>query len=94
MIEAQESPGTDAEMLGSELEKAVREAIDALPERSREVFLLSREQGLRYLEIAGVLEISIKTVEKRMGQALSELRDRLAPWIGGGGPGGRGKTPA
>jgi len=31
-----------------------------------------------------VLEISVKTVEKRMGQALSELRDRLAPWLGEG----------
>jgi DNA-directed RNA polymerase specialized sigma24 family protein len=40
---------------------------------------------MRYVEIAGVLEISVKTVEKRMGQALSELRERLAPWLGGGG---------
>ncbi len=87
-IEARESPGTDAETLGVELERVVREAIDALPERSREVFLLSREQGLRYLEIAAVLEISVKTVEKRMGQALAELRERLQPWLGGG------KTPA
>ena len=84
-MEAGEFPATDAETLGVELERAVREAIDALPERCREVFQLSREQGLRYAEIAGVLEISVKTVEKRMGQALSELRERLAPWLGEGG---------
>jgi RNA polymerase sigma-19 factor, ECF subfamily len=84
-IEAGEFPATDAETLGVELERAVREAIDALPERCREVFQLSREQGLRYAEIAGVLKISVKTVEKRMGQALSELRERLAPWLGRGG---------
>jgi RNA polymerase sigma-70 factor (ECF subfamily) len=83
-LEARESPRTDAEVLGVELERAVREAIEALPERCREVFQLSREQGLRYAEIASVLEISVKTVEKRMGQALSELRDRLAPWLGQG----------
>jgi RNA polymerase sigma-70 factor (ECF subfamily) len=53
-----------------------------LPERCREVFTLSREQGLRYAEIARVLDVSVKTVEKRMGQALAELRDRLAPWLG------------
>lgn len=88
-IEAREFPATDAEMLGVELERAIREAINALPERCREVFQLSREQGLKYTEIAGVLEISVKTVEKRMGQALSELRERLGPWLGGGG-----KTPA
>jgi RNA polymerase sigma-70 factor, ECF subfamily len=82
-IETAESPGTDAETLGSELETAVRNAIENLPERSREVFTLSREQGLKYAEIARVLDVSVKTVEKRMGQALSELRDRLAPWLGG-----------
>ena len=82
-IEPLESPGTDAETLGFELEKAVRSAIEDLPDGSREVFKLSREQGLRYSEIASLLDISIKTVEKRMGQALAELRERLAPWLGG-----------
>ncbi|MEA2760807.1 MAG: hypothetical protein QOD47_91 [Gemmatimonadaceae bacterium] len=89
-LELRESPGTDAEMLGVELEKVVREAIAALPDRCREVFELSRGQGMRYVDIAEVLEISVKTVEKRMGQALSELRDRLAPWLGEG----RGKPLA
>jgi RNA polymerase sigma-70 factor (ECF subfamily) len=84
-FEVRESPGTDAEMLGVELEQVVREAIAGLPERCREVFELSRVQGMRYVEIAGALEISVKTVEKRMGQALSELRERLAPWLGEGG---------
>lgn len=87
-LEPRESPGPDADILGVELEKVVREAIAALPERSREVFELSRVQGMRYVDIASVLEISVKTVEKRMGQALSELRERLAPWVGKG----RGNT--
>jgi RNA polymerase sigma-70 factor (ECF subfamily) len=84
MVEPPESPGTDAEMLGLELEQVVREAVAALPERCREVFELSRVQGMRYVDIASLLEVSVKTVEKRMGQALSELRARLAPWLGGG----------
>jgi RNA polymerase sigma-70 factor (ECF subfamily) len=84
-LEAREAPGTDAEMLGVELEQVVREAVAALPERCREVFELSRVQGMRYVDIASLLEVSVKTVEKRMGQALSELRERLAPWLGGGG---------
>lgn len=75
------SPSAEDEILGSELEHAVRKAIDALPEKVREVFQLSREQGLKYAEIAAALEVSVKTVEKRMGQALSELRARLAPWL-------------
>jgi len=82
--ESHSSPSAEEEVLGIELQNAVRNAIDALPEKIREVFQLSREQGLKYAEIASVLEISVKTVEKRMGQALSELRERLAPWLAGG----------
>jgi len=93
-IEPQTSRSAEEELLGVELQQAVREAIDALPEKSREVFRLSREQGLKYVEIASVLEISVKTVEKRMGQALSELRERLAPWLAGGSEQREQKKPA
>jgi RNA polymerase sigma-70 factor (ECF subfamily) len=92
-LESPTSPSAEDEVLGLELERAVRGAIDGLPVNCREVFLLSREQGLKYAEIAVALEISVKTVEKRMGQALSELRDRLAAWLPGRtGERGR-KTP-
>ena len=79
--ESARAQSAEDEMMGSELERAVRRAIEELPERTREVFQLSRERGLKYSEIATVLEISVKTVEKRMGQALAELRDRLAQWL-------------
>jgi RNA polymerase sigma-70 factor (ECF subfamily) len=92
-IDPRTSPSAEDEVLGVELERAVRDAIDGLPENCREVFQLSRDQGLKYAEIAVALEISIKTVEKRMGQALAELRERLAPWLPSGtGEKGR-KTP-
>jgi len=61
----------------SELERAVRAAIDALPDRCREVFLLSREHGLSYAAIAATMGISVKTVETQMGRALKALRFSL-----------------
>jgi RNA polymerase sigma-70 factor (ECF subfamily) len=79
--ESARAQSAEDEMLGTELERAVRSAIASLPERMREVFQLSRERGLKYSEIAAVLEISVKTVEKRMGQALAELREQLAQWL-------------
>lgn len=79
--ESARAPSAEDEMLGTEMERAVRLAIASLPERAREVFQLSRDQGLKYSEIAVLLDISVKTVEKRMGQALAELRDRLAQWM-------------
>jgi RNA polymerase sigma-70 factor (ECF subfamily) len=45
------------------------------------VFLLSRDQGLSYPEIAELLEISVKTVETLMGRVLKVLRTRLLPRI-------------
>jgi RNA polymerase sigma-70 factor, ECF subfamily len=91
-IDSPSAPSAEDEMLGTELEQAVRAAIDGLPEKYREVFQLSRDQGLRYAEIAVTLDISVKTVEKRMGQALAELRERLQQWLPRGA-GGRGRGP-
>ena len=48
-----------------------------LPERSRNVFSLNREQGLSYTEIAKVLGISVKTVEATMTRTLKALRSAL-----------------
>jgi len=79
--ESARAQSAEDEMLGTELEGAIRRAIASLPERSREVFQLSRERGLKYVEIAAVLDISVKTVEKRMGQALAELREKLEQWL-------------
>ena len=82
--ESRTAPAPDADMLGGELESAIAASLAALPENCREVFDMSRTQGLRYAEIAEVLDISVKTVEKRMGQALAELRKSLAPWLTAG----------
>ena len=49
-------------------------ALSALPEGSREVFLMNRIDRLKYAEIAERLGISVKAVEKRMHQALQALR--------------------
>lgn len=62
----------------AELEGALRAALANLSPRAREVFQLSRDQGLTYPEIADTLGISVKTVETLMSRALRALRSRLA----------------
>lgn len=62
-----------------ELERAYRAALAEVSPRGREVFLLSRDQGLSYLEIAESLGISVKTVETLMGRVLKTLRAKLEP---------------
>jgi RNA polymerase sigma-70 factor (ECF subfamily) len=58
------------------------EAIDNLPEDEREVFGLVRLQGLTQVETAEVLEVSVKTVHRRLNRAsllLAEELDNLRP---------------
>lgn len=80
-----DSPAADARVISRELSGAVAEAIAALSEPQREVFDMSRTRGLTYSEIAALLGISVKSVEARMGRALKQLREQLAPWLPEGG---------
>lgn len=64
-----------------ELEQKLERALEKLPERCREVFLLSRRQQLKYAEIAAVMNISVKTVENQMGKALKILHHELKEYL-------------
>lgn len=52
-------------------------SIDKLPEKCREIFLMSKRDGLTNSEIAEKMGISIKTVKNQMTKALSRLRESL-----------------
>lgn len=62
----------------SELQGIIQKTISQLPEKCREIFLLSRTDELKYTEIAHKLNISVKTVEMQMGIALKRLREKLS----------------
>ncbi|WP_417887701.1 RNA polymerase sigma factor [Zunongwangia sp.] len=55
----------------------VRKEIDNLHPRCKEIFLLSKYEGLTNLEIAEHLNLSIKTVENQMTRAYAQLRDKI-----------------
>lgn len=55
----------------------LKKAIADLPDKQREVFLLSRIDKKKYSEISETLGISVKAVEKRMSQALVILREKI-----------------
>lgn len=59
-----------------EEEALVWDWIDALPTERRNIFLMAKQQGMKYKEIAIQLDISVKTVEGQMGKALKALRDK------------------
>ena len=61
----------------AELNARINSAINELPPKCREIFLLCRFEEMKYLEIAKKLDISVKTVEMQMGIALKKLRFKL-----------------
>lgn len=73
-------PEADEEAVDtSERDARIWQAIDSLPEKCREVFLLSKRDGLSNDEIADRLQISVKTVKNHMTKAFSRLRSDLSP---------------
>jgi RNA polymerase sigma-70 factor (ECF subfamily) len=64
-------------MIYEEQMTAVYKAIDQLPEKCREVFVLAYLEEKKNAEIAGLLHISIRTVEAQIYKALKTLRDIL-----------------
>lgn len=66
------------EMRVRQIKKTIEEAIETLPERGKMTYKLHRFDGLTYEEIAGVMGISVKTVESQMSRSLRMLRKHLA----------------
>ncbi|UJB18737.1 MULTISPECIES: RNA polymerase sigma factor [Lysobacter] len=56
----------------------VKAAIERLPERCRQVYLLNRIDGMSYSQISAHQGISVKAVEKHISRALTLLRQLLA----------------
>jgi RNA polymerase sigma-70 factor (ECF subfamily) len=65
----------------AELETLVTKALASLPERCREIFVMSRMEGMRHREIALRLNISTNTVEGQIGIALKKLRAELKDYF-------------
>lgn len=60
-----------------DIEEIIQQAIDSLPERCREIFVMNKLKGMKYAEIAETLDLSMSTVDNQMGIALKKLRVKL-----------------
>jgi RNA polymerase sigma-70 factor (family 1) len=60
-----------------EFDEKLQKVLAKIPDGAREVFLMNRIEGLKYREIAEMLGLSMKAVEKRMSRALAILREDL-----------------
>lgn len=62
---------------GEEFKTRLESAVSDLPEKQRVVFLMSRIDKYKNREIAEIMDISIKTVEKHISTAVKTLKDNL-----------------
>jgi RNA polymerase sigma-70 factor (family 1) len=69
-------------LLTAEMYRKVREAVDSLPPRCKMIFKLVREDGLRYKEIADILNISVNTIDVQMAIAVKKIATALRPEFG------------
>jgi len=67
-------------MDAEKLRELIKNAINSLPEKCRNIYNLSREKELTYKEISCKLGISVNTVENQMSIALKKLREFLKPY--------------
>ncbi len=74
------TPETNFE--GEEQKELVRKALNSLPERKREVLILSRFQNMKYSEIAEILGCSENTVKVQVHRSLKDLHKLLTHKIG------------
>jgi RNA polymerase sigma-70 factor (ECF subfamily) len=68
-------------LVEAEIRDKIERAIEELPVKCKEIFVLNRHENLKYKEIAIRLEISVKTVETQMSKALQHMRERLAEFL-------------
>ncbi|MCG8311067.1 MAG: RNA polymerase sigma-70 factor [Cytophagales bacterium] len=71
----------ETHVLNQELKDKIIESVDNLPPRCKIIFTLVREDGLKYKQVAELLDISVKTVEVQMGKALAKLRFALKSYF-------------
>jgi RNA polymerase sigma-70 factor (ECF subfamily) len=80
-IEAENMGFESDSLTQTEAQMKIQQAIETLPEKCKEVFILSRFDEMKYKEIADKLEISVKTVEAQISKALKILREELKELI-------------
>jgi len=69
-----QTKNTEETILYRDLNNYYQQLIETMPAKRKEVFLLCNQQGLNHQEIADRMDISIRTVEEHMRQAVNYLR--------------------
>lgn len=76
------SKSPEGRVLSEELKEVIEKAIDELPEKYREVFVLSAIQKLSYKEISTIVDRSLASVKSDIHRARVEVRNKIKRYLG------------
>ena len=76
-IQLQEEQCPDQLMITADILKKIQEAVNDLPPRCKIIFKLVREDGLKYKEVADILNISVNTVDAQMVIAVKKISEKV-----------------
>ncbi|MCG8305858.1 MAG: RNA polymerase sigma-70 factor [Cytophagales bacterium] len=74
------SVSPEYEALENEFYGIIKSTLDSLPPKRRLVFRMIKEEGLKYNDVAKLLDLSVKTVETHMGLALKTLHENISKY--------------
>jgi RNA polymerase sigma-70 factor (ECF subfamily) len=60
-----------------ELQELIHEAVEQLPDKRREIYLLTREEGLSHREIAAHFNLSVQTVKNQVTSAVKSIQEHI-----------------
>jgi len=76
-IQLQEEQSPDEQMISADILKKIQEAVNELPPRCKIIFKLVREDGLKYKEVADILNISTNTIDAQMVIAVKKISEKV-----------------
>jgi RNA polymerase sigma-70 factor (family 1) len=71
----------ERKMISAETIQAIQMAMDALPAKCQLIFRMAKEEGMKYKDIAAILNISVKTIDSQIAIALRKIHKALAPHL-------------
>ncbi|WP_109700283.1 RNA polymerase sigma-70 factor [Chitinophaga deserti] len=76
-------------MISAELRKRIEQAVASLPPRCRVIFKMIKEDGLKYREVADILNLSVKTIENQITIAIRKIGNEIQICTGDSQPAGQ-----
>ncbi len=81
IYDSQEYESPEQSLQTKYFQEAAQQAIADLPPRCRDTYILHRQEGFSYSEIANIMGVSLKTVETQISRALKLLREQLKDYL-------------